>query len=215
VVLAERATTRDKPAEATTFREWYAQFFERVDRYRSLISLWYEKRTTADEVDEPVVPAPPDVNPTTIRRTHGTTVGDQRDSPTELGDASAAKRSFPRAAVIRAAMTTDLERAVYLQRIDPNEKEAYVDTHDDVPPGVTDAMERAGVERFDLYVRDDIVICILEAEDIKAYDKMMADDAAVQEWERHVAQFKTDGVDVDAESDEQIPYMDRLWSFEP
>ncbi|MEY7851777.1 L-rhamnose mutarotase [Natrarchaeobius sp. A-rgal3] len=112
-------------------------------------------------------------------------------------------------------MTDDLERAVYLQRIDPDRRDEYVAAHDDVPDGVTDAMERAGVERFDLYVRDDIAVCILEAEDISAYDEVMADDPAVAEWERHVAQFKTEGVDVDADSDEQIPYMEELWSFEP
>ncbi|NGM70508.1 L-rhamnose mutarotase [Natronolimnobius sp. AArcel1] len=111
-------------------------------------------------------------------------------------------------------MTDDLERAVYLQRIDPDRKDEYVAAHDDVPDGVTDAMERAGVERFDLYVRDDIAVCILEAEDISAYDDVMADDSTVQEWERHVAQFKTAGVDVDAAEDDQIPYMDQLWSFE-
>lgn len=112
-------------------------------------------------------------------------------------------------------MTTELERAVYVQRIDPEHKAEYVAAHDDVPEAVTDAMQRAGVERFDLYVRDDIAICILEAPDIEAYNEEMAENQAVREWERHVAQFKIDGVDVDDESDETIPYMDRIWSFEP
>ncbi len=112
-------------------------------------------------------------------------------------------------------MTTELERAVYVQRIDPEHTEEYVAAHDDVPEAVTDAMDRAGVARFDLYVRDDVAVCILEADDIDAYNEEMAENPAVRDWERHVAQFKTDGVDVDAESDETIPYMDRIWSFAP
>ncbi|MFP8953474.1 L-rhamnose mutarotase [Natrialbaceae archaeon A-arb3/5] len=112
-------------------------------------------------------------------------------------------------------MSDETERAVYLQRIDPERKAAYVDAHDDVPDGVTDAMERAGIEEFQLFVRDEIAVCILEAEDLDAYDEAMADDPEVEEWERHVAQFKRDGVDVDAEAGEQIPYMEEIWSFEP
>ena len=36
----------------------------------------------------------------------------------------------------------ETERAVYVQRLAPDQREAYVDAHDDVPEGVTDAMER-------------------------------------------------------------------------
>jgi L-rhamnose mutarotase len=110
---------------------------------------------------------------------------------------------------------TDAERAVYVQRIDPDEREAYVRAHDDVPDGVTAAMERGGVTSFDLFVRDDVAVCVLEAEDVDAYVEAVTGDPAVEEWERHVAQFKREGVDVDADPDEQIPFMDRIWSFRP
>lgn len=107
------------------------------------------------------------------------------------------------------------ERAVYVQRIDPAYREAYIEAHDDVPSGVTDAMDRGGVESFDLYVEDDVAVCVLEAESIDAYEEAVSDDPAVEEWERHVAQFKRRGVDVDAAEGEQIPYADRIWSFDP
>lgn len=112
-------------------------------------------------------------------------------------------------------MTRDTERAVYVQRIDPDRRQEYVDAHDDVPEGVTDAMERGTVTDFELYVRDDLAVCVLEAEDVDAYLDAVTGDPAVEEWERHVAQFKREGVDVDAPEDEQIPFMDRLWSFRP
>jgi L-rhamnose mutarotase len=107
------------------------------------------------------------------------------------------------------------ERAVYLQRIDPDHREAYIEAHDDVPEGVTDAMARAGVTEFDLFVRDDIAVCVFEAEDLDAYVDEMTGDPAVEEWERYVAEFKREGVDVDADPDEQIPFMDRIWEFRP
>ncbi len=112
-------------------------------------------------------------------------------------------------------MSDETERTVYLQRIDPDQKEAYLRAHDDVPEGVTDAMERAGVEEFQLFVRDNIAVCILEADDLEAYDEVIATDSAVQSWERRVAEFKLEGVDVDADAGEQVPYMDEVWSFEP
>lgn len=112
-------------------------------------------------------------------------------------------------------MARETERAVYVQRIDPEYREEYVAAHDDVPDGVTAAMERGTVTSFDLFVRDDIAVCILEAEDLDAYLAAATGDPAVEEWERHVAQFKREGVDVDAPEDEQIPFMDRIWSFRP
>ncbi len=112
-------------------------------------------------------------------------------------------------------MTSDTERAVYVQRLDPDQRADYLAAHEEVPEGVTDAMRRGGVTEFELYVRDDIAVCILEAEDLDDYVATVTDDPAVESWERRVAEFKREGVDVDADSDEQIPFMDRVWSFEP
>ena len=55
-------------------------------------------------------------------------------------------------------MEYDTERAVYVQRIDPEHKEAYVEAHQDVPEGVTDAMER-GVESYDLVGANEERLC--------------------------------------------------------
>ena len=79
-------------------------------------------------------------------------------------------------------MSRDTERAVYVQRIDPAYREEYLEAHEDVPTGVTDAMERAGIEEFQLYVLDDLAVCILEADDLERYDETMASDPAVEEW---------------------------------
>jgi len=114
-----------------------------------------------------------------------------------------------------AGTDADTERAVYVQRIDPERRRAYLDAHDDVPEGVTDAMARGGVTNFELYVRDDLAVCVLEAEDLDAYVETVTGDEAVEEWERYVAEFKREGVDVDADPDEQIPFMDRIWTFAP
>jgi len=109
----------------------------------------------------------------------------------------------------------DTERAVYVQRIDPDHREEYVDIHDEVPEAVTDAMARGGVTDFELYLRDDIAVCVLEAEDIEAYVETVTGDPDIEEWERRTAHLKQEGVDVDADPDEQIPFMERVWSFSP
>ncbi|MFB6141443.1 MAG: L-rhamnose mutarotase [Halosimplex sp.] len=107
------------------------------------------------------------------------------------------------------------ERAVYVQRIDPDRRDEYVEAHDDVPEGVTDAMERGTVTDFELYVRDDLAVCILECEDLDAYLDAVDGDEAVAEWEAYTGRFKREGVDPDADPDEGIPFMDRVWSFSP
>lgn len=113
------------------------------------------------------------------------------------------------------AREPEVERAVYIQRIDPEQREAYIEAHDDVPEPTTEAMAHGGVTDFELYVRGDIAVCVLEAEDISAYVDHVTGDESVEEWERYVAQFKRNGVDVDAAPGEQIPFMERIWSFTP
>lgn len=54
------------------------------------------------------------------------------------------------------------ERAVYDQWIDPERREEYLEA----PEEVAVAMERAGAESFELYVEEDIAVCIPEAESI-------------------------------------------------
>lgn len=108
-----------------------------------------------------------------------------------------------------------LERAVYIQEIDPEHVEAYVRAHDDVPSAVTDAMDRAGVERFDLYVRGTVAVCIVEAHDVEKYFDAMDGDEGVKDWERRVGAYKLEGVDVDADEGASIPMMDRIWHYTP
>jgi L-rhamnose mutarotase len=107
------------------------------------------------------------------------------------------------------------ERHVYVQHLDPQQVEAYRAAHETVPAGVRAAMERGGVTEFEVYVRGTVAVCILECEDIDAYLDAVTDDPAVEAWERHVAGFKTDGVDADAPPEEGIPFADPVWSFAP
>ncbi|WP_227377660.1 L-rhamnose mutarotase [Haladaptatus halobius] len=109
-------------------------------------------------------------------------------------------------------MSSNTERAVYIQRIDPEYREEYLEAHENVPKGVSQAMERGGATEFELYVRDNLAVCILEAEDIDTYLEEVDGDEAVEEWERYVAQFKSEGVDVDNE-DEPIPFMECIWTL--
>jgi L-rhamnose mutarotase len=109
----------------------------------------------------------------------------------------------------------DTERAVYIQRLDPDQRDAYVEAHDEVPDGVTDAMEQGGVEEFELYVRDNVAVCILECADLDAYLDAVDGNDAVAEWERYTGQFKESGVDTDASPEAGIPFMERVWRFRP
>jgi L-rhamnose mutarotase len=109
----------------------------------------------------------------------------------------------------------DTDRAVYVQRLDPDQRDAYIEAHDSVPQGVTDAMEAGGVEEFELYVRENIAVCILECDDLDAYLDTVDGNETVAEWERYTGQFKQSGVDADASPEDGIPFMERVWRFRP
>ena len=109
-------------------------------------------------------------------------------------------------------MTSETDRAVYLQRIDPAHRDAYLNAHENVPEGVSKAMRDGTVKSFDLYIRDNIAVCILEAEDLDRYFDSIEGNKTVDEWERYVGAFKQSGVDVD-NADEPIPLMEHVWSL--
>ena len=107
----------------------------------------------------------------------------------------------------------DVERFVYLQRLNPEKKNAYIDAHEDVPSGVTDAMKRGGVKNFELYIRDNIAVCILETDDLDEYSDTIEGNKSITDWEKYTSQFKQTGVDADAPPQEGIPFMNRVWQF--
>ena len=89
------------------------------------------------------------------------------------------------------------------------------EVHEGVAEGVTDAIERGGVEEFKLYVRDDIGVCILECADLEAYLAAIDGDEAVTDWERCAGRFKKVDVDADANPEAGILFMKRIWRSEP
>ena len=106
-------------------------------------------------------------------------------------------------------------RAAFLQRIDPDKVEGYRELHEDVPEFVTDAMERAGVHDFRLFLRDEIAICVLDVEDPETYVEVMSADENMDEWERRANEYKDEGIDVDSAEEQQMPWMDEIWRFTP
>lgn len=110
--------------------------------------------------------------------------------------------------------TDDLERAVFLNRLDPSRVDDYVELHREVPDFVPETMARAGVEAFQVFVKDDIAVCILEAHDLDEYLDGYVQDPDIEGWERRVNEYKREGIDVDAD-DEPVPFMEEVWSFTP
>jgi len=79
-------------------------------------------------------------------------------------------------------------------------------------------MERGTVTAFDLFVRDDTAVCILEAEGPRRLpgeavtgDPRRPRSGGSATWRSSNAMTSTS----DAPEDEQIPFMDRIWSFRP
>lgn len=109
-----------------------------------------------------------------------------------------------------ATDSTDLERVVLLQRLKPDAVDEYVAAHDDVPDSVVEAMQKGGVEGYELYVHDDIAVSVMDVRDLEEFEAVYESDPDNREWEERVGEFKRSGVDAD---DMEMPVMERIWSL--
>ena len=105
---------------------------------------------------------------------------------------------------------TDTEQVVMLQRLDPNKVDEYIEAHEDVPQSVSDAMERAGVEEYRLYVHNEISVGVMELPSLEGFQEEYGGDPANEEWEERVSKFKQEGVDPD---EMEMPVMEEIWAF--
>ncbi|MFB6119631.1 MAG: L-rhamnose mutarotase [Halobacteriaceae archaeon] len=106
-----------------------------------------------------------------------------------------------------------MPRVAFLQRLKPDRVDDYVEAHQDVPTAVTDTMADADVEWFDVFVRDEIAVCVLSVADPErfadTYERAMAENETIADWERLNNGFKREGMDGDG-----IPWMERVWTAE-
>jgi L-rhamnose mutarotase len=103
------------------------------------------------------------------------------------------------------------ERILLVQRLKPDRVDEYVEAHDDVPDRVVELMEDNGIQRYDLYLYDDLAISHVEADDFDAFQAAYGDDPEAEEWEERVTAFKRSGVDPETG---EMPDAERIWSFE-
>ncbi|WP_224337677.1 L-rhamnose mutarotase [Haloprofundus halobius] len=104
----------------------------------------------------------------------------------------------------------DLEQVAILQRIKPEMTDEYIEAHDNVPESVIDAMVEGGVYEYRLFLRDEIAVGIIEVEDMEQFQERYESDPENEEWESHVEQFKTEGIDPD---NMEMPVMEEIWSL--
>jgi L-rhamnose mutarotase len=107
--------------------------------------------------------------------------------------------------------TADLEHILLVQELDSDSVEEYVAAHDDVPDRVVELMRTHGVERYELFVYDDLAISYVVAEDFAAFEEAYGDDERAMEWEQRVSAFKDSGVDPETG---EMPDADRIWTLE-
>ena len=102
------------------------------------------------------------------------------------------------------------ERTVIVRRLKPDRVDDYIEAHEDVPNSVVSAMEKAGVEEYDLYVHDDIVVSIIEAPDLERLQEINTHNPEVQAWEDRVGQYKRSNGEQDGTG---TPVMERIWTL--
>jgi L-rhamnose mutarotase len=104
-----------------------------------------------------------------------------------------------------------LERAILIQRLEPDGIDGYIEAHKSVPEDIVERMEESGVEEFRLFVGENLSIGYIAAEDIGRFEEEYAEDPACIAWEEKLAEYKRTGVDTE-EGD--FPALEQIWALE-
>ena len=79
-----------------------------------------------------------------------------------------------------------MQRLAFTMRVRPDRVADYVEWHRAVWPSVLDAIERSGIKRYSIFLRDNELFFFLEAEDIAASLRYLDGDPEHARWNREV-----------------------------
>ena len=86
-----------------------------------------------------------------------------------------------------------MERKVYLTKLKPEHRQAYLNAHTQVPEQVLKAYAKAGMTHCSVWLLGDQLVLIVDAADHDALREAMANDPHDREWQAYVGPMKEEG----------------------
>ena len=90
-----------------------------------------------------------------------------------------------------------MSREAFALPIRPDKVDEYVEAHRQVWPEVLDAIKRAGVRNYTIFLHDNTAFGYLECDDPAAANEVLAADPDCIRWEAWMAEFFDDRVAAD------------------
>ncbi len=79
-----------------------------------------------------------------------------------------------------------MQRLAFTMRVKPERVAEYVEVHRAVWPSVLDAIRRAGIKRYSIFLRGNELFFLMEAEDVSAALAYLDADPEHARWNREV-----------------------------
>ena len=98
-----------------------------------------------------------------------------------------------------------MQRKVYRTRLKPECRQQYIEAHKNVSGELMRRYREAGMRRCAVYVHEDELVLLVDAEDIFETSTILAKDPVDQVWQSYVRPMKADG---DWQEMEELFYAD-------
>ena len=86
-----------------------------------------------------------------------------------------------------------MERRVYSTKLKAEWRAAYIEAHKRVPPVVLDVYKNAGMAHCSVFLLDETLVLLIEAEDVDATFRKLENDPDDAAWQAQVRPMKGDG----------------------
>ena len=98
-----------------------------------------------------------------------------------------------------------MQRKVYRTRLKPECRQEYIDAHKNVSSELMRRYRDAGMRVCAVYLHDDELVLLVDAEDLSQTSAILAGDPVDQAWQSYVAPMKAEG---DWQEMEELFYAD-------
>ncbi|HUS06909.1 MAG TPA: L-rhamnose mutarotase [Bryobacteraceae bacterium] len=86
-----------------------------------------------------------------------------------------------------------MQRRVYITHLRPEYRAAYLAAHQNIAAELLERYRIAGMKSCGVYLRNDVLVLVTEAEDLDKAQLTLAEDPVDQEWQRYLKPMKADG----------------------
>ncbi len=83
-----------------------------------------------------------------------------------------------------------MQQSIFIARLKPEFKSVYIEAHNNFAAALREKYLAAGIQQIRLFLRDDQLVMIVDADDFEKARTMLAEDQLDQAWQLKVGPMK-------------------------